>query len=33
MGFRRFLLRGKEKVNAEWGLISIAHILRKMAAQ
>lgn len=33
MGFRRFLLRGKEKVNTEWGLISIAHNLRKMAAQ
>ncbi len=32
MGFRRFMLRGKEKVNTEWGLISIAHNLRKMAA-
>jgi hypothetical protein len=32
MGFRRFMLRGKEKVNTEWGLISLAHNLRKMAA-
>jgi transposase len=31
-GFRRFMLRGKEKVNTEWGLISIAHDMRKMAA-
>jgi len=30
--FRRFHLRGKEKVNAEWGLISIAHNMIKMAA-
>ncbi len=32
MGFRRFMLRGIEKVNTEWGLISIAHNLSKMAA-
>jgi transposase len=31
-GFRRFMLRGKEKVNTEWGLVSIAHNLRKMNA-
>jgi transposase len=30
-GFRRFLLRGLEKVNAEWGLICIAHNFAKMA--
>lgn len=30
--FRRFHLRGKEKVNTEWGLISIAHNMIKMAA-
>lgn len=32
MGFRRFLLRGLEKVQAEWQLISIAHNLRKLIA-
>lgn len=31
MGFRRFHLRGLEKVKVEWGLVSIAHNLRKMA--
>jgi hypothetical protein len=31
MGFRRFHLRGLEKVKTEWGLVSIAHNLRKMA--
>jgi transposase len=31
-GFRRFLLRGKEKVELEWGLLCIAHNLAKMAA-
>lgn len=31
-GFRRFHLRGLEKVKTEWGLVSIAHNLRKMAA-
>ena len=30
-GFRRFLLRGIEKVTAEWGLLCIAHNLAKMA--
>jgi transposase len=30
-GFRRFLLRGKEKVEVEWGLLCIAHNLAKMA--
>jgi hypothetical protein len=32
MGFRRFHLRGLEKVNTEWGLVSIAHNMKKMAA-
>jgi transposase len=31
-GFRRFLLRGKEKVEVEWGLLCIAHNLAKVAA-
>lgn len=31
-GFRRFLLRGKEKVNTEWGILCIAHNLAKAAA-
>jgi transposase len=31
-GFRRFLLRGKTKVEIEWGLIAIAQNLRKKAA-
>jgi hypothetical protein len=31
-GFRRFLLRGKQKVEVEWGLLSIAHNLAKLAA-
>ncbi len=31
-GFRRFLLRGKGKVEIEWGLIAIAQNLRKKAA-
>jgi transposase len=30
-GFRRFLLRGKEKVEIEWGLLCIAHNMTKMA--
>ena len=30
-GFRRFLLRGLEKVRAEWGLLCIAHNFAKMA--
>lgn len=36
LGFRRFHLRGLEKVKTEWGLVSIAHNLlkyRNMAAQ
>ncbi|MHB8113349.1 MAG: transposase [Bellilinea sp.] len=32
MGLRRFHLRGLEKVKTEWGLVSIAHNLRKIAA-
>jgi len=32
MGFRRFHVRGLEKVKTEWGLVSIAHNLRKLAA-
>lgn len=31
MGFRRFHLRGYEKVNTEWGLICIAHNMQKLA--
>jgi transposase len=31
-GFRRFMLRGKEKVTTEWGLIAIAHNLKKKVA-
>jgi transposase len=30
-GIRRFMLRGLEKVKIEWGLLSIAHNMRKMA--
>lgn len=30
-GFRRFLLRGLEKVNTEWGIVSIAHNVAKLA--
>jgi transposase len=30
--FRRFMLRGKEKVSIEWGLLAIAQNLRKKAA-
>ena len=32
MGFRRFLLRGIEKVQLEWGLVCLASNLRKLAA-
>ena len=32
LGFRRFLLRGKEKVTREWSLICTAHNLRKLVA-
>jgi transposase len=31
MGFRRFLLRGLKKVEIEWGLVCIAHNMRKLA--
>ncbi len=31
-GFRRFMLRGKDKVEIEWGLLAIAHNLKKRAA-
>ena len=31
--FRRFLLRGKEKVKTEWGLLCLAHNLAKLAVQ
>ena len=31
MRFRRFHLRGLEKVNTEWGLVCIAHNMRKLA--
>ena len=30
-GFRRFLLRGIEKVTTEWGILSIAHNIGKAA--
>jgi transposase len=32
-GFRRFTLRGLEKVKTEWGLLRIAHNLAKLAVQ
>ena len=32
MGFRRFHLRSLEKVKTEWGLVSIAHNMNKLAA-
>jgi hypothetical protein len=32
MGFRRFHLRGLDKVITEWGLVSIAHNMKKLAA-
>jgi transposase len=31
-GFRRFHVRGAEKVNTEWGLVSMAHNMQKLAA-
>ena len=31
MGVRRFLLRRLKKVEAEWGLLSVPHNLRKLA--
>jgi transposase len=33
MGMRRFMLRGLKKVEIEWGILSIAHNMRKLAAQ
>jgi transposase len=33
MGFRRFMLRGLKKVDVEWGLLCMAHNLRKLAIQ
>jgi transposase len=33
MGFRRFMLRGLKKVDVEWGLVCMAHNLRKLAIQ
>ena len=30
MGFRRFLLRGLEKVRGEWALVCMAYNLRKL---
>jgi transposase len=32
-GFRRFFLRGKEKVNIEWGILCMAHNMAKAAVQ
>jgi len=32
-GFRRFLLRGVDKVKIEWGLLNIAHNMAKVAVQ
>lgn len=32
-GFRRFLLRGLEKVSTEWGILCIAHNITKAAVQ
>ena len=31
MHFRRFSLRGLEKAKTEWGLVCIAHNMRKLA--
>ena len=33
MNFRRFMLRGLKKVEIEWGLVCMAHNLRKLAIQ
>ena len=32
-GFRRFMLRGKEKVKTEWGILCMAHNIAKIAAR
>ena len=31
MGFRQFLLRGKDKVSGEWRLVCLAWNLKRMA--
>jgi hypothetical protein len=31
MGFRQFLLRGKEKVKGEWNLVCLAWNLKRMS--
>ena len=31
--FKRFLLRGIEKVNVEWGIIAIAHNIMKLITE
>lgn len=31
MGFRRFMLRGLDKVTTEWGLLCLAHNMKKLA--
>jgi hypothetical protein len=33
LGFCRFHLRRMEKVKTEWGIVSIAHNMRKMAVE
>jgi hypothetical protein len=33
MEFRRFMLRRLKKVDIEWGLLCMAHNLRKLAIQ
>ena len=33
LGFRRFYLKGKEKVRTEWGILCIAHNMAKLAVQ
>jgi hypothetical protein len=32
MGFRQFLLRGLEKVNAEWELVTLAYDFKRLFA-
>lgn len=33
LGFRRFRLRGMKNVSTEWGIVSMAHNMRKLAAR
>lgn len=33
LGFRRFSLRGKNNVSTEWGIVSMAHNIKKLAAR